>query len=405
MNKRKKWIAGGLAILVVTVAAFLIFNQEDGIEAVKIENGPYSEKIVAVGQLGLSQETTLVAEVSGTVREITIQEGGILSAGSVLIRIDEGDLAYQLEEREAVYLDSAAQYNNLINFEYASAKGEYERLTSLKVQAEAAYRDSEKLYNEGAISKSSMLSSKTSYESALSQWTTARLRLEALGPGGSLRSAGASRLQGAEALYNKAKDNADNYRIAVPWDSVVLKTYVAVGDLVQQGQTLADIGSAEGFTVVADLDEKYFPYLSKGLPVSIFVGEERSGLVEGSVENITPQINPNTGTFSISIALPDDFPYQASNLTVNLEITLREIENAIQIPAAYLLRDKDGDSDPYVFVYQNGNAEKRLVKAEAGLSSFVLITEGLSEGDIVLSPMDGLSDGDRVNKYKEADAS
>jgi len=405
MNKRKKLAAGGVIILVIAVAAFFILNDDKSIEAVKAMSGPYTEKIVAVGQLGLSQETTLVSEVSGTVREITMQEGGTLNAGSVLIQIDEGDLAYQLEEREAAYLDSAAQYNNLVSFEYASAKGEYDRLTSLKSQTESAYRDSEKLYNEGAISKSTMLSAKATYESVLSQWTTARLRLEALGPGGSLRNAGASRLQGAEALYNKARDNADDYRIVVPWDSVVLKTYVAVGDSVQPGQTLADIGGTGGFTVSADLDEKYFPYLTKGLPVDIFVGDDRTKGVEGSIENITPQINPNTGTFAIAIALPDDFPYQASNLTVNLEIMLREIESAIQIPAAYLLRDNDTDPETYVFVYQNGSAEKRTVKTEAGLSSFILITEGLSDGDIVLSPSDGLSDGDRVNKYEEADAS
>lgn len=405
MSRRKKWIAGGVAVIIVAAAAFFIGNMEKGIDAIKVESAPYTEKIVAVGQLGLAQETTLVAEVSGTVREITIQEGSTLTAGSVLIRIDEGDLAYQLEEREAVYLDSAAQYNTLISFEYASAKAEFERLTSLKTQAEAAYQDSQKLYNEGAIARTLMLNTKSTYESALSQWTTAKLRLEALGPGGSLRSAGASRLQGAEAQYNKAKDNADNYRIAVPWDAVVLKTYVAVGDLVQPGQTLADIGGTGGFMVAAELDEKYFPYLAKGLPVCIFVGEDRAGLVKGSIENITPQINPNTGTFPIAIALPDDFPYQASNLTVNLEITLREIKNAIQIPSAYLMRETDEVTGSYVFVYQKGSAERRAVKTEAGLSSFVLITEGLSEGDIVLSPAGGLSDGDRVNKYKEAGAS
>lgn len=403
MGKRRLLIAAVVVVLLGSAAAFLIFGGEPPVEAVVLKEAPYQERVVAVGQLALARETTLIAEVGGIVEEIAAAEGTTLTAGALLIGIEEGDAAYQLAEREAGYRDAAAQYESLVALEYPAAVSERDRLASLKTQSENAYRDAERLFREGAISESAMLQAKSAYESALSQWTAAQLRAEALAPGGPLRDAGASRLSGALAQFEKAQDAAEGYRVAVPWDAVILQVHVAPGDRVAPGQVLADIGGLDGYRVSAELDEKYVPYIRKGQTVRIYVGDASSEAAEAAISSVTPRINPNTGTFGIGIDLPADFPYRASNLTVNLEIALQDEAAALQLPASYLLEGPAGGTA--VLVYESGRAVLRAVEVDRGLSNSVRVRSGLQAGDVVLSPATGLADGDRVGSYEEADPS
>ncbi|NCB44198.1 MAG: efflux RND transporter periplasmic adaptor subunit, partial [Clostridia bacterium] len=269
-----------------------------------------------------------------------------------------------------------------VTLEYESANSEYSRLSSLASAARTDYNSAQILYQEGALSRSEFTNKKTAYETVLSQLKAAQLQLQI------------------------AEDNRDKYQIRVPWDSLLLKTYVEPGDYVRIGDALAEVGSVGGYRILAELDEKYYPIMEQGLPVLISVGEEHMGETRGEINTFTPQINPNTGTFEINIHVPDAFPYQASNLTVNLEILLLEEENALVIPQGYLLPEgkTTGNGEGFVLRYENGTAHKTAVEIDSGFGSNILITRGLQNGDLLLSPVTGLSDGDPVKRYKEGES-
>ncbi len=76
-------------------------------------------------------------------------------------------------------MDAEAQYDHLVEFEYQTAKAELSRLTSVKDQAKNAFDNATQLYKEGAISQSAYTEQKLNYESALAQWNTAKLNLQA----------------------------------------------------------------------------------------------------------------------------------------------------------------------------------------------------------------------------------
>lgn len=372
---------------------------KDSIESLTIKPQSYEEKIIAVGLLGLAQETSLTAEVSGVVKAVSAKPGDPISAGERLIEIDDQDQGFQLAEKQASYLNAEAQYNQLIQVDYLKAKAELSKMETQKQQAETAYDNAKQLYAEGAISKTALDDQKFQYESVLAQWNAAKLNAQSLNQGGAQRSAAESRVQAAKAVYDQAADTASNFQIKAPWDSVLLKTYVEPQDYVQAGQILADIGAQGGYYVTTELDEKYFPYLKQGMTALISVGEDKAGEVKGTVDTITPKINENTGTFEVRIAMPAEFPYQASNLTVNIEILLQSVENGIAIPKEYLIQE-DGT---YVFLYKKGTIEKSPVEVVAGPGGRVLVEKGLSADDIIVKPVPGLKDGDAV-KVSEGDA-
>jgi membrane fusion protein (multidrug efflux system) len=360
-SKKKTVMVAALFFLILMAFIFAAFflTRPAPVEAYRVTEKPYAEKIIAVGQLGLEQETTLVAEVNGTVKNVSIKEGDILSSGLLLIEIE-----------------------NQVTLESESAQSEYNRLSLLTSSTRLDYDNAQILYREGALSRTELNNKKMAYETALSQMKAAQLQLQI------------------------AQDNMGKYQIRIPWDSVLLKAYVEPGDYVRIGDSLAEIGSVGNYRILAELDEKYYPIVEKGMPVTISVGEGHMGETRGEISSITPQINPNTGTFEIKIQVPSGFPYLASNLTVNLEILLVEKENALVIPQNFLLSEGKtaGKGQGFVLRYEEGLARKIPVEIDSGFGSNVLITKGLQNGNLLLSPATGLIDGDRVHRYQEGES-
>jgi multidrug resistance efflux pump len=392
-----------IAAILVLISVFFLLNGKDsgGVETMTIEPQNYQEKLVAVGQLQLADETTLVSEVTGEVATVGAEEGDIISEGSIIIFINDTDQDYQLEQKKADYENADAQYRHLVDFDYAAAKEDLNSQTSKKEDAQKSYDDASQLYQQGAISESDYQQYKVDYEAALAAWNTSKLKVQSLNESGSLRNASYAQLQSAKSSYEKAQNDQKKYHITVPWDSVLLKAYVNAHDRVQAGDALADIGKAGSYHVVTELDEKYFPYLTKGMNASISLGDPGANKSsEGVVEGITPKINSDTGTFTASIALPAEFPYQASDLTVNIEIVLKEQKDGITIPQQYLI-----DQSSFVYLYLDGKAVKTQIRYEAGPSSKLIVTEGLKKGDVIILPGNLVHDGASVKISKGAGAS
>lgn len=394
---KKKILAVVTFIAILIFVLFLLgFGNSEKAEVLLVQPQSYKEKIVAVGQLQLANETTLISEVSGEIQNIGAQEGDTISAGAIIISVNGSDQEDQLEQKKANYQDVDAQYRQLVEFDYLSAKEDLKRLNSKKEQAQKSYDAAARLYKEGALSQIGFMEYKVSYESALAEWNTAKLKVESLNEGGSLRNSSYAKLQNAQSVYESALKTKQKYQITVPWNSVLLKSYVGEQDYVRPGDALADIGEAGSYHVVTELDEKYYPYLTEGMRTTVSLGDlGKASEAEGRIDVITPKINNSTGTFQVKVGLPKEFPYQASDLTVNVEIIIKEKENAIVIPEQYLIQ-----KEANVFVYDNGRAFKTPIKYESGPSSNLLVTHGLKKGDVIIKPSASIQDGKKIKINK-----
>ncbi len=127
--------------------------------------------------------------------------------------------------------------------------------------------------------------------------------------------------------------------------------------------------------------------------------EGTESVISGKLESISPKINKNTGTFPITILVLDELDFNASDLTVNIEITLLEEEAALTIPKQYLTEQGT------VFVYAGGTVNETAIEFRTGPGGSVILEKGLKEGDRILLPTTGLEDGAQVRLGKGADAS
>ena len=392
---KKKMIAAAVLACVAIVAFALSIGSFGGQESFTVAAQKYTEKIVATGLLQLAKETKLVSEVSGIVKTIEIKDGDTVPAGAVILAIDSSDLEYELRQKEASYLDEKAQYDNIVDYEYKAAAADQKRMETAMKKAEADWKAAEILYKEGAISSSERLEVQSAYDASVAEWKKASLKADSLREGGSQRSSAQSQVMNAQSAYESKLEELKKYTITAPWDAILLKTYVKEQQYINPGEVLAEIGEAGSSYVAAELDEKYFPYLFKGMKVEIDLGDSLLPTAVGAISVISPKINENTGTFSIQVDLPEDFPFQASDLTVNLEILISEDAEALLIPLEYLVEGEDS-----VYLYQNGKAVKTKIDYRLGLSGKVVVAEGLKEGDILIKPDNSLKDGKAVRIKK-----
>ena len=77
----KRVLLVALPVVILLATFFFLGNGPDPVEVLAVEEKPYAEKIIAGGQLGPDQETTLIAEVNGTVKSLSAEEGDRVSAG------------------------------------------------------------------------------------------------------------------------------------------------------------------------------------------------------------------------------------------------------------------------------------------------------------------------------------
>lgn len=120
---------------------------------------------------------------------------------------------------------------------------------------------------------------------------------------------------------------------------------------------LADIGQSGSYYVICSIDEKYYPFIDKNMKTNITVGDISSEAYEGRIDSKTPKIDKNAGTFDVKILLNEGLPFQASDLTVNVNIILQKQEDAITISDNYLI---DGESA--VYLMEKGEAVKRKIE-------------------------------------------
>lgn len=396
-SRKKTWIVL-VPVIVVILAFFMIPREAEGYAYLELKERPYAEKVLAVGQMGPEGETAIIAKVSGTVESLGGKDGEILPKGSLLVSIYDPDQAFLLAQKEAGYLDAREQYNGVLEYDYPAALQELERLSRNLERARKDAEDARVLLAEGAISQNAYTDYQNALKTAETLWNSEKLRAEALAPGGSKRESLKYRMDNAKALYDSTAIRETDYNILAEAETIILKSYVKPGDAIKPGDVLMDVASSGKKLVTAELDEQYLLFLREGMEASIRV-EGTAAVIAGELESISPKVNKNTGTFPITILVLGDLDFNASDLTVNIEITLVEEEKALTIPKQYLTERST------VFLYEGGTVQETSIEFRGGPGGSVILKKGLKPGDRILLPADDLADGAQVRLGKGADAS
>lgn len=375
------------------------------VEVVSTRSQVLPMEIEAYGTVSPRESLKLVAEVRGQVVAMhpSFIEGGFVKSGDVLLNIDPRD--YELAVRRA-------------NVGIRQARAELDRLeqgvlnlnASLKLArldvdlARAEVNRLRKLAGKDMTSQSVL-------DKADRQYLTSRERVQSLENQMAVTSPNRIRLQSqlemARVTMEQAVLDLERSRIEAPFHAWVTEKDVEAGQHLTIGQPVGSIYRAGAFDIEVKIpvgDLAWFPddvASGEGLPAKVLFTESlRSKVWNGRVARVKAALDPTTRTLPVVIEVDGPGTRDGANraadrlkpgMFVTVRIQGRQVKNVHLLPRHLI---HDGDT---VFLAVKDQLDIRPVTILRRFKKSVLISEGLSDGDMVITtPLSGAVSGMRI---------
>ena len=223
---------------------------------------------------------------------------------------------------------------------------------------------------------------------------------------------------GSEIEFLQAKNNKENLekrlvtlqeqyqltKITSPINGIVDDILIKEGEMATAGRGAIRIVQVSKLKVSAALSENYISRVNKNDIVHVEIpvlGIE----FEDSIDYVSQVIDPDNRTFEIEIKVPKEQKKIKPNMLAVVTINDYENPQAIVVPQNTI---QTTGSEQFLFVVSEENgqwiAKKRIVQAGESYDNRTEITEGLEEGDSIITlGFQNLADGQPVTLSEEKD--
>lgn len=338
--------------------------------------------VLASGRLAHDQEVQLTTEEIGRVTAIFVEEGDRVTAGQLLLQIDD-------EAHRAAVEQSAAQ----VRLQEIAIERQRLRLQNLRTQWERQSM----LHEQGLIDQDS-------FDVVTNELALAEVDLQS----------NRESLSQARAQLEQAEDRLRKTRAYSPMDGVVTSLDIKVGETAISsttnipGSALMTIANPDSIHTEVNVDEADIANVDIGQKARVYAVAYPNQPVYGVIESIAMSAKVAEGaqglSFTVKIRLDStDAIRLRPGMSCRAEIFTTTKEGALAVPIQAILVEEDRTQNRTsysVFVYRDGEARK--VEVQVGLSddAYQEVTSGLAEGDrIVVGPdriLRTLEDGDAV---------
>lgn len=264
----------------------------------------------AVGTIRAVHETTIGSKLLARVLEVNLKAGQAVTAGQVLVRLDDTDLKAKLEQAKAALSSIQAVRDQAVNDERRFAQ----------------------LRKTNSVSQSE-------YEKTAT----------------ALHTANADLVKAQEAV-KETQVALDWATILAPFDGVVIDKKVDVGDMVTPGQVLLTLFDPKRMQLVASVRES----LAHGLREGQSIGVQVEGLnkqCSGTVSEIVPEAQAASRSFQVKVTGPCPTGIY-SGMFGRILIPLEQ-EEVLVIPRAAVRRVGQLE---LVNVIEDGHSARRAVR-------------------------------------------
>ncbi len=188
-----------------------------------------------------------------------------------------------------------------------------------------------------------------------------------------------SRFRVADAAATEAETLLGYTKVIAPFDGVITRKYVDVGDLASPGKPLLEMEDARDLRLEADVPEAVIGHLTLGDKLGVRVSGVTNEL-EGVISEIAPSADPNSRTFLVKLDLPATPGLRAGQFG-RASMPVGET-SALRAPASAVVQRGQME---LVFVVVNGHAQLRLVKTGKRIGDEVELVSGVDAGEQVVT--------------------
>ncbi|MFZ9661310.1 MAG: HlyD family secretion protein [Chitinophagaceae bacterium] len=301
-DKKKKMGSRKLAIIVILSIVIIIFGIRTIIHSAHhetTENAQLDASVISVR-----------SAVSGYVIDVKVKENQFVKKGDTIVIIDSIDYKAKVMQAKAMLRNAEAQTGisrsaAMAAMQNASASSMSSSvmkfaIVSAKAKAEKAQKEFnriEKMYNDGAASQQQLDAVKSEWQSTNAQLDMAEKQFQASTMQASGTKSSAASQEGqvsvATALVQQrvaelqlAEIQLTHTVVVAPYDGIVSKKAIEIGQLIQISQPICSIVSTGDLWVVANFKETQLKSIKPGEHVSIKVDAYPDKKLKGVVESL-----------------------------------------------------------------------------------------------------------------------
>ena len=288
------------------------------VRVVPVERGPISNAILTTATIQADRNARIFSRTTAVIQEILVQEGAYVKKGQALAVLEHDELEAVLAKAEAV-----------LN----ARKQELNRAESM-------------LKNE--------LLSQEEYETKQQQYLMAK------------------------ADWQSAKVTYDQTTITAPFSGTITERHLNIGNMARSSEALFTLVDLTSLLIHTFLPEVEWARIKRGLQVEVETDALPDGTFSGNILRINPAIDPQNGTFKVTIGIKDPGRRFKPGMFVRVKIPTDLHQEALLIPKIALLEDDE------VFTVTDSLATK--IKLTVGLkdAKFAEIREGAEPGDLIV---------------------
>lgn len=199
----------------------------------------------------------------------------------------------------------------------------------------------------------------------------------------------------AETQYLVSKRNYESVKqtiyVEAPYDGVITGLSVNQGESVKSETPLFTIANLSRMKVVVWVSDTEIGKVKNGAEAVItYRGED----VKGHVAEKALSLDPQHQAFRVEVVFDNNEKLMAG-VTVDVKILTYKNEDAIVLQRNLVQSDNNGE---YVYFAKDTTAKKQYIKTVNQYDIYYEVSEGLKEGDIIISEgATKVTDGDKIN--------
>lgn len=308
-------------------------------------NAPF---VTASGKIEAENSANVSTRMMGYVTKVHVKVGQKVSAGQLLVSVNNTDLQAKKAQVDASILQATAGYNN--------AKKDYDRFVALFAQQSASQKELDDMTSHYEMAKAG--------------------------------------LEGAKQMRNEVMAQFSYSNITAPFSGEVTNTFVKEGDMANPGMPLVSVEGVSRMQVTAMVSESDIAQIKNGMSVKVLV-KSINKEVSGKVSEVSGSAKNTGGQYLVKITLNATDKAILSGMFVNVQFPIANKpktkttvkSDKVMVPESALVNQGQLTG---IYTIANGKtAILRWVRTGKSFGSQVEVLSGLSANEQYIVSAEG----------------
>lgn len=367
----------------------------------------------ATGNLAGDEQTDVAPAVSGKIVQVNFDVGSYVQKGSVLVRLDDRDARIRIEQAQAQVeqqkkaLDQAVAGLRQAQVRLGVKDGEtfdiatfsqVKSITAQLVLAEKELQRSQKLFETGDVSRSTLDQRRSQRDALIGQLDEARsnaaVAVKAINSAEATVASAKTAIASARTQVDQAQKSLIDTVIYAPISGFISERVADPGEYISPSAPNAKIATivrTSTLRLKIDVPEASIGKVSVGQGISLQTSAYPDRTFAGTVARILPGLNTTARTLTVEAEVPNSEGLLKPGQFAVVRITQSKPENAVMIPASAI--KVEGDINK-VYIVKDGAAREHIVQVGLLENGLIQAKQGVAEADVVAtSNVNTLFDG------------